>query len=117
MHGIPLLEAGHIAPWILLLGLFLPRLTLFLACFVVGGYPPNPLSLLFNVIGWLFAPRFLIAYYIYFNAGAANLWFWAYIVLGVVGLFGETGYVRGRVFRRTTTINPDGSRTIVEEED
>ncbi len=117
MHGVALLDAGHIDPWILIVGLFLPRLALFLAAFVVGDYPTNPLPLLLNVLGWLFIPRFLMAYYVYVNAGTSNLWFWAYIILGVVGLLGEGGYVRKRVVRRTTTVNPDGSRTVVEEEE
>lgn len=117
MSAVPLLNAGHIDPWILILGLFLPRLSLFLAWFLFNDYPPNPLPLLFNFVGWLFLPRFLIAYDVYVNAGTANIWFWAYIVLGIAGLAGETGYAHGRIFRRTTTINPDGSRTIVEEEE
>ncbi len=117
MHGIALLESGHIDPWILILGLFLPRLALFIAAFIIGDYPPNPLPLILNCVGWLFLPRFLMAYYIYVDAGTSNLWFWAYILLGVAGLVGETGYVHRGVFRRTTTVNPDGSRTIVEEEE
>jgi len=32
--------------------------------------------------------------------GSNNLWFWAYLVLGIVGFFGESGFVRGRVSRR-----------------
>jgi hypothetical protein len=34
-----------------------------------------------------------------------------------VGMIGEGGYVNRRVVRRTTTVNPDGSRTVVEEEE
>jgi hypothetical protein len=117
MHAAAFLQAGHIDAWILLLGLFLPRLTLFLAAVFVGDYPPNPLPLLANFIGWLFVPRFLLAYYVYVNAGTANLWFWAYLILGLASLMGESGYVHRRAFRRTTTVNPDGSRTIVEEEE
>ncbi|MCE0483557.1 MAG: hypothetical protein LV479_04885 [Methylacidiphilales bacterium] len=117
MHSVSLLDSGHIDFWILVLGLFLPRLSLFLAAFWGGDYPPNPLPVLINFLGWLFLPRFLIAYYIYLDAGPNNLWFWAYLILGVVGLIGETGYARGRIIRRTTTVNPDGSRTIVEEEE
>jgi hypothetical protein len=117
MHTAALLQSGHIDTWILLLGLFLPRLSLFLAAFVVGDYPPNPLLPLINFIGWLFIPRFLMAYYIYVDAGTGNLWFWAYIILGVAGLVGESGFVHRRIIRRTTTVNPDGSRTVVEEEE
>ncbi len=101
----------------MLLGLFLPRLALFLAAFLVGDYPPNPLLRPSNLIGWLFVPRFLIAYYVYVNAGTDNIWFWAYIILGFAGLVGETGFVHRRVIRRTTTVHPDGSRSVVEEEE
>jgi|SRR5271155_950152 len=117
MNTAALLQSGHIDAWILLLGLILPRLALFLAAFVVGDYPHNTLPLLFNFIGWLFIPRFLMAYYIYADIGTNNLWFWAYIILGVAGMLGEGGYVHRRVIRRTTTVNPDGSRTVVEEEE
>jgi len=117
MNPAALLQSGHIDLWILLLGLVLPRLALFLAAFVAGDYPHNTLPLLFNFLGWLFIPRFLMAYYIYTDAGTNNIWFWAYIILGVAGMIGEGGYVKRRVIRRTTTVNPDGSRTVVEEEE
>ena len=116
-NAATLLQSGHIDLWILVVGLFLPRLSLFLAAFVVGDYPHNPLPVLFNFLGWLFLPRFLMAYYIYVDAGTANIWFWAYIILGIAGMVGEGGYVNRRVIRRTTTTNPDGSRTVVEEEE
>ena len=59
-----------------------------------------------------------MAYYIYTDMGAANLWFWAYIILGVIGMFGETGMVHRRVIRRRTTVSRDGTTTttVVEEE-
>jgi hypothetical protein len=103
--------------WILVVGLFLPRLALFLAAFVVGDYPANPLPLLFNFVGWLFLPRFLIAYYVFVSAGTANLWFWIYIILGVAGLMGESGYVHRRVIRRRTTVTRDGNTTTTVEDE
>jgi hypothetical protein len=96
----PLLATGQIALWVLVLGLFLPRLTLFLAAFVTGGYPANDLPDLIDFLGWLFFPRFLMAYYIYIDIGSNNLWFWAYLVLGIAGFFGETGFARSRYRRR-----------------
>jgi hypothetical protein len=95
-----LFATGNIALWLLVLGLFLPRLTLFIAAFLTGGYPANDLPDLIDVLGWLFLPRFLMAYYIYIDIGANTLWFWAYIVLGIVGLFGEGGFARSRYRRR-----------------
>ncbi len=110
-----LLATGHISFILLLAGLFFPRLSLALAAFVFGGYPANPLSDLANFFLWLFVPRFLMAYYIYLDVGANNLWFWAYIITGVVGLFGEPEFVRRRV-RRRTTITRDGNTTTTVEE-
>lgn len=109
-----LLATGHIAMWLLLIGLFFPRLVLFIAWLTPGAYPPNPLPDLVNFVSWLFFPRFLIAYYIYTDIGMNNVWFWAYLVLGFIGMFGESGYVHRRVTR--TTRNRDGSTTTVEEE-
>jgi hypothetical protein len=110
----PLLATGHISFVLLLAGLFFPRLSLALAALVFGGYPPNPLSDLANFFLWLFVPRFLMAYYIYIDAGA-NLWFWAYIVTGVLGLIGEPEFVRRRVRRRTTVTRDGNTTTTVEE--
>jgi len=103
------------ALWLLLLGLFFPRLALFVAWLLPGAYPPNALPDLVNFVAWLFLPRFLMAYYIYTDIGTANVWFWAYVILGIAGIFGETGYVRRRVTR--TTRHTDGSTTTTVEED
>ncbi len=109
-----LLATGHIALWLLIAGLFFPRLTLVIA-WLAGAYPANTLPVLLNFISWLFVPRFLMAYYIYTDVGLNNLWFWAYVVLGVAGFFGETGYVHRRVTRRTT-VSRDGTTTTTVEE-
>ena len=115
MNTTTLLETGHIALWLLVAGLFFPRLALFFAWLSNGAYPHNPLPDLVNFAAWLFLPRFLMAYYIYIDIGTANLWFWAYVILGIAGMIGETGYARRRVIRRTTT-RRNGDTTVVEEE-
>ncbi len=109
-----LLATGHIPLWFLLLGLVLPRLTIFIA-WLTTGIPANSLPDLVNFVLWLIFPRFLIAYFIYADIGTNNLWFWAYVLLGIFGLVGESGVSR-RVVRRRTTVAPDGTKTIVEEE-
>lgn len=109
-------QTGNIELWILLLGLILPRLTLFLAWAGFGAYPPNPLPDLVNFIFWLFLPRFLMAFYIYTDIGIYNIWFWLYILLGLAGLVGETGYARRRIVRRTTVSRDGRTTTTVEEE-
>jgi hypothetical protein len=112
----PLLATGHISVWLLIAGLFFPRLTLALAAFVFHGYPPNPLSDLANFVLWLLVPRFLMAYYIDINIGMNNIWFWAYVVTGIIGLFGEPRFLQRRVVRRRTTITRgNGATTTVEE--
>ena len=110
------LATGHLSLLFLLAGLFLPRLTLFVA-WLMSAYPPNALPLLLNFAGWLFLPRFLIAYYIYTDSGPNNLWFWAYIVAGILGFMGEGGYARHRVIRRTTVSRDGNTTTTVEEEE
>ena len=112
-----LFATGHIALWLLIAGLFFPRLALLVAWLGTGTYPPNTLPDLLNFVSWLFFPRFLMAYYIYTDMGPDNLWFWAYIALGIAGLFGETGYVRRRVTRRTTVSRDGTTTTTVEEEE
>ncbi len=108
-------DTGSIALWLLLSGLFFPRLALFIAWFGTGTYPSNSLSELLNFASWLLFPRFLMAYYISTAIGTNNFWFWAYLILGIVGFFGETGYVRRRVIRRTTVRGNGTTTTTVEE--
>jgi hypothetical protein len=116
MNMDTLLATGHIALWLLIAGLFFPRLALLVAWLGTGTYPPNTLPDLLNFVSWLFFPRFLMAYYIYVDMGTNNVWFWAYIVLGVAGFIGETGYAHRRVIRRTTVSRDGTTTTTVEEE-
>ncbi len=111
------LDTGHLDLWLLIVGLFFPRLWLFLAWLGAWPYPPNTLSDIANFFLWLLIPRFLMAFYIYTDIGTNNLWFWVYIALGIAGLFGESGYVRRRVTRRTTVSRDGSTTTTVEEEE
>ncbi len=111
------LATGHITLWLLLCGLFFPRLALFLAWLLPGAYPPNPLPDLVNFVLWLATPRFLMAFYIYTDIGMNNVWFWAYLVIGFVAFFGESGYVHRRVIRRRTTVSRNGQTTTTVEEE
>jgi hypothetical protein len=116
MDANTFLATGHIALWLLLAGLFLPRLALFIA-WLGSGYPANTLPDLLNFALWLFFPRFLMAFYIYTDIGTNNIWFWAYIATGIAGFFGETGYARHRIVRRTTISRDGRTTTTVEEEE
>jgi hypothetical protein len=112
-----LLETGHIAFWLLVVGLFFPRIALFLAWIGIWPYPPNALPDLGNFLLWLIVPRFLMAFYIYTDIGTNNIWFWAYVALGIGGLVGESGYARRRVTRRTSVTRDGTTTTTVEEEE
>jgi len=117
MYGMTdtLLATGHIALWLLVAGLFFPRLALFVAWLSSGAYPVNNLGELLNFGLWLFLPRFLMAYYIYLDIGTQNLWFWAYVITGVAGCFGESHVVRRRVIRRTR-VSRSGDTITTDEE-
>jgi hypothetical protein len=110
------LATGHLPLLLLVAGLFLPRLTLAVA-WVMSAYPPNTLPDLLNFVLWLFVPRFLIAYYIYTDMGPNNIWFWAYVITGVLGMLGEGGTFHRRVIRRTTVSRDGNTTTTVEEEE
>ena len=109
-----LLATGHLSLLFLIVGLFFPRLTLFCA-WLFSAYPVNHLSDLVNFVCWLLVPRFLIAYYIFLDIGDHNLWFWAFVVTGVMGLFGEPGAVHRRVVRRRVIRQGDAVTTVEEE--
>jgi len=117
MDANTFLATGHIALWLLIAGLFFPRLSLFIAWLGTGMYPANTLPDLLNFVLWLFFPRFLMAFYIYTDMGPNNVWFWAYIATGIAGFFGETGYARHRIVRRTTVSRDGRTTTTVEEEE
>jgi hypothetical protein len=117
MNTVDFFSTGHIALWMLLLGLILPRLTLFLAWLGPGIAAAAALPDLVNFIGWLFLPRFLFAFYVYTDMGVNNIWFWAYVITGIAGFFGETGYARHRIVRRTTVSRDGRTTTTVEEEE
>ncbi len=117
MDTTAFLATGHIALWMLVAGLFLPRLTMFLAWLGPGIAAAAALPELLNFVLWLFFPRFLMAFYIFTDSGPNNIWFWAYIVTGIIGAFGEGGYARHRITRRTTVSRDGRTTTTVEEEE
>ncbi len=88
-------DPSHFALWLLVGGLFFPRLILFFAWSGDGHYyPANDIPGPLNFLAWAFFPRFLMAYYIYFNQGAANFWFWAYLATGLWGVIIESQMVK-----------------------
>jgi len=68
--------------WFLVLGLFLPRVTL-VAAYLTHTVPPNNVPFLLDVIGAILLPRLLICIYIAFNMGY-NEWFWLHLIVALV---------------------------------
>lgn len=81
-----ILETGAlhqaIPTWFLVLGLFLPRLTL-VAAYLTHNVPLNNVPFLVDLLGTLFLPRVLICIYIAFNMGY-NEWFWIHLIVALV---------------------------------
>jgi hypothetical protein len=77
-------ETTHqaIATWFLVLGLFLPRVTL-VAAYLTHTVPPNNVPFLVDVLGTVFLPRVLICIYIAFNLGYHE-WFWLHLVVALI---------------------------------
>ena len=71
-----------IATWFLVLGLFLPRVTL-IGAYLTGTVPPNNVPFLLDALGTVFLPRVLICIYIAFNMGY-NVWFWLHLVVALI---------------------------------
>jgi hypothetical protein len=71
-----------IETWFLVLGLFLPRITL-LAAYFSHTIPPNNVPIILDVLGAIFLPRVLICIYIAFNMGY-NEWFWLHLIVALI---------------------------------
>lgn len=80
-----------IPTWFLVLGLFLPRVTLIWA-YLSHSVPPNNVPFLADCLGLVVLPRVLICVYIAYNMGY-NEWFWLHLVvaLGVYGFSSHHG--------------------------
>jgi hypothetical protein len=71
-----------ITTWFLVLGLFLPRVTL-VAAYLTHNTPPNNVPLLADVLGAVFLPRVLICIYIAMNLGYHG-WFWLHLIVALL---------------------------------
>jgi hypothetical protein len=98
MLSLVLAKAANqpIATWFLVLGLFLPRVTL-IAAFLTHTVPPNNVPFLVDVLGTVFLPRVLICIYIAENTGY-NEWFWVHLVVALV-VYGFSSSKGHRAYR------------------
>src|SRR5262252_3326915 len=86
-----------IATWFLVLGLFLPRVTL-VAAFLTHGVPFNSVPFVLDVLGTIFLPRVLICIYIAQNMGY-NEWFWLHLIVALV-VYGASSSKGRKALRR-----------------
>ena len=91
------LAGQDITTWFLVLGLFLPRVTL-TAAYLTHSMPPNNVPFILDVLGLVFLPRVLICIYIAFNMGY-NEWFWLHLVVALV-VYGFSSSKGKKAFRR-----------------
>ena len=98
MLSLALAEAVNqpIATWFLVLGLFLPRVTL-IAAFLIHTVPANNVPFLLDVLGTIFLPRVLICIYIAGNMGY-NEWFWLHLIVALV-VYGFSSSKGHRAYR------------------
>jgi hypothetical protein len=99
MLSLVLAEAVNypIATWFLVLGLFLPRVTL-VAAFFTHGVPPNSVPFVLDVLGTIFLPRVLICIYIAQNMGY-NEWFWLHLIVALI-VYGASSSKGHKALRR-----------------
>ena len=94
----PVATSQTIATWFLVLGLFLPRVTL-IAAYFTHTMPPNTVPFMLDALGVVFLPRVLICIYIAYNMGY-NEWFWVHLVVALI-VYGVSSSKGKRVLRRT----------------
>jgi hypothetical protein len=96
MIEAPLASQG-IETWFLVLGLFLPRVTL-IAAYLTHSMPRNEVPLLLDALGCVFLPRVLICIYIAHNMGY-NEWFWVHLLVALV-VYGVSSSKGKKVLQR-----------------
>lgn len=85
--------------WVLVLTLFIPRISLAIAYFT-GHYPPNSIPFIGDLLLYVFLPRVLMIIYIYDIYGYQNPWFWIHIVAALLVYFKGSSETYKRKFRR-----------------
>jgi len=81
----------------LVLGLFLPRITLLLYYFFLGGVPFNTVPFILDIVLAIFLPRVLIIIYIAATLGTASPWFWIHLAVAIfVYIFSGNKYRKKR---------------------
>ena len=89
----------NIATWLLVLTLFIPRISLLIAYF---GHqiPANNIPFIGDLLLFIFLPRALMVIYIYDNMGYQNVWFWLHIAAAIIVWTKSSHYTYKKRFKR-----------------
>ena len=88
-----------IETWLLVLTLFIPRISLLIAYFS-HQIPANNIPFIGDILLYVFLPRLLMVIYIYDNMGWQNPWFWIHIVVAIIVWSKGSHETYKRKFRR-----------------
>jgi hypothetical protein len=88
-----------IETWLLVLTLFIPRISLLIAYFS-HQVPVNNIPFIGDLLLYIFLPRLLMVIYIYDNMGWENPWFWIHIVVAIIVWSKGSQETYKRKFRR-----------------
>jgi len=88
-----------IETWILVLALFLPRITLLIAHFS-HQIPQNNIPLVGDILLWVFLPRALMLIFIIDHLGISSPWFWIHLVAAIIVWSKSSHVAYKRKFRK-----------------
>ena len=88
-----------IETWILVLALFIPRITLLIAYFS-HQIPTNNIPFVGDILLFVFLPRVLMLIYIIDHLGISSPWFWIHLVVAVIVWSKSSHVAYKKKFRR-----------------
>lgn len=88
-----------IETWILVLALFIPRITILIAYFS-HQIPYNNIPMVADVLLYVFLPRVLMLIYIIDNLGINSAWFWIHLVVAILVWSKSSHVAYKKKFRR-----------------
>ena len=89
-----------IETWLLVLTLFIPRISLLIAYFS-HQIPVNTIPFVADVLLYIFLPRVLMLIYIVDNLGFNSPWFWIHLVVAVIVWSKSSHSAYKRKFRKS----------------
>jgi hypothetical protein len=89
----------HITTWLLVLTLFIPRISLLIAYFS-HQIPYNNIPFIGDLLLYVFLPRVLMLIYIVDNLGVSSPWFWIHLVVAIAVWGKSSNYAYKKKFKK-----------------